>query len=100
MRASACMPWRETFSAQHGSSAPGIAGAASMLGCAKAPPALASATMLKMWSDKDRTLGDGCRRTAQQIVPVRLYGPCTPGTGHDHIYQLGRANHGNRSRAG
>lgn len=61
------------------------------------PLALASPWMQQRWSGKDRTLDpQTCTRGARAITPRVLVGP--PG-GHDHLYLLGRGNHGNRSRA-
>lgn len=65
------------------------------------PLALSAPTTKKIWGQKDRTLNDAdaCRRTPRVINPQQLYGPITePGTAHEHIYQFGRGNHGNRSK--
>lgn len=65
------------------------------------PLALSAGLTRKAWCTKDRTLADpdSCRRVARTIDPQRLYGPITePGTAHEHIYQFGRGNHGNRSK--
>lgn len=65
------------------------------------PLALSASLTRKTWGVKDRTLTDleSCRRTPRVIEPYRLFGPVTdPGTAHDHIYTLGRGNHGNRSK--
>ena len=64
------------------------------------PLALATPIMQQRWRDKDRTLSDAqaCTRTPRRITGVGLHGPCEVGTAYDHIYELGRANHGNRSK--
>jgi len=65
------------------------------------PLALSATLTRKTWGAKDRTLTDpeSCRRTPRVIEPHQLYGPITqPGTAHEHIYQFGRGNHGNRSK--
>lgn len=64
------------------------------------PLALSSPEMRRRWSTKDRTLADGaCTRGARVITPHPLAGKQAHGHGHEHIYQLGRAPHGNRSKS-
>lgn len=65
------------------------------------PLALGNCLLRSRWGDKDKTLrADGsCRRDQKAIDQYRLFGPLRdPGTAHDHIYQMGRANHGNRAK--
>lgn len=63
------------------------------------PLALCSPIMQARWRDKDRTLDAAtCTRGARHIAPWSLYGKQEIGHAHDHIYELGRGNHGNRSK--
>lgn len=64
------------------------------------PLALSSRTMRERWGAKDKTLDMDCSRTIL-IPPMRLaeWHQPEPGYAHEHIYQLGRSNHGNRSKA-
>lgn len=63
------------------------------------PLALSTPIMRKQWGGKDRTLADDCTRGARRIAPQLLAGKQQIGQGHEHIYQLGQANHGNRSKS-
>lgn len=64
------------------------------------PLALSARTMRARWGDKDKTLGEDCSRS-DPLPTTRLgdwYHP-VPGHANEHIYQLGRSNHGNRSKS-
>lgn len=64
------------------------------------PLALATPTAKTRWASKDKTLQSDCtRHGAPGAFRARFYNPSQPGTAHEHQYQLGRANHGNRGRA-
>lgn len=65
------------------------------------PLAFATRTMRARWGGKDKTLEADCTRGGT-LPPTRLadWHQPEPGYAHEHIYQLGRANHGNRSKAG
>lgn len=64
------------------------------------PLALGKPEMQRRWAKKDRTLVDEtCTRGARAITPQPLAGRQAPGFGHEQIYQLGRAPHGNRSKS-
>lgn len=63
------------------------------------PLALATPLARARWGKKDTTLDAACQRS-QSMPGIRRADlhRMQPGYGHEHIYQLGRANHGNRSR--
>lgn len=63
------------------------------------PLSLSTPAMRARWTSKDRTLADDATRGPRIINPMPLYGRQEIGHGHEHIYQLGRANHGNRSKS-
>jgi len=63
------------------------------------PLALGAPSMRSKWAGKDKSLADDCTRGARSITPGPLAGQQQPGHGHEHIYQLGRAPHGNRSKS-
>lgn len=65
------------------------------------PLALATPIARQRWGNKDRTLKPDCTRDGEPNIgraPWRR--PRDSHTAHEHIYQLGRGNHGNRSKAG
>ena len=64
------------------------------------PLAFATPTARSRWGLKDKTLQPGCTRvgvTGSYRAPWHHH--ATPGYGNEHQYQLGRANHGNRSKS-
>jgi len=64
------------------------------------PLSLATRLMRERWGGKDKTLQADCSRVIP-LPPLRLgeWRQPEPGRAHEHIYQLGRSNHGNRSKA-
>lgn len=63
------------------------------------PLSLTSPEFKSRWKDKDKTLNsESCRDgyPGSYRAPWQL--PITLGFGNEHIYQLGRSNHGNRSK--
>jgi hypothetical protein len=64
------------------------------------PLAFATRTMRARWGGKDKTLEADCTRSGA-LPPTHFadWHHPEPGYAHEHIYQLGRANHGNRSKA-
>lgn len=63
------------------------------------PLALAHPVTRARWADKDSTIANDCTRGARGIRAQPLAGRQVPGTGHEHIYRLGRGPHGNRNKA-
>lgn len=64
------------------------------------PLSLATPTARSRWGDRDKTLNATCQRDG--VPPISRGSwtrPREPQTAHDHIYQLGRAPHGNRSKS-
>jgi hypothetical protein len=63
------------------------------------PLALATLVARRRWADKDKTLLADCTRSG---APGGYRGqwmhPTVPGTASEQQYQLGRSNHGNRSK--
>jgi hypothetical protein len=64
------------------------------------PLALATPTARQRWAPKDSTLLDDCTRDGEPHgYRGKWMHPTLPATGAEHQYQLGRGNHGNRSKA-
>lgn len=65
------------------------------------PLCLATPIARRRWGSKDSTLQPDCTRIGEP-GPHRgkWWHPTEPLTGNEHQYQLGRGNHGNRSKAG
>jgi len=61
------------------------------------PLSLTSPEFISRWADKDKTLNNAsCRDGYPSSYRAPWQLPNTPGFGNEHIYQLGRSNHGNR----
>lgn len=63
------------------------------------PLAISTPSARKRWGSKDRTLQPDCTRAGVVgSARAKWWYPAAPHTANDHIYQLGRGNHGNRSK--
>lgn len=63
------------------------------------PLALAAPAMRRLWHQKDRTLDAACRRDGDpRDYRAAWRNPDEPHTAAEHVYQLGRSNHGNRGK--
>ena len=64
------------------------------------PLALATLIARQRWGAKDTTLQSDCTRVGEPgQYRGRWWHPQTPGHANEHQYQLGRGNHGNRSKS-
>lgn len=63
------------------------------------PLSLTSPEFRSRWVDKDKTLNStSCREGSPSSYRAAWRLPSMPGFGNEHTYQLGRSNHGNRSK--